>query len=266
MVVDSLWLGVTTRWGTVFKVHTIRKIENHCSKWTLALEKLLYLAILTVGALCCILGHCSLHLIWKLGYYSVQRDFKTLSWLWCFVLLYCPFSSNCPSKIFFFFFLAIPLVQSSFCFRFVPENLSTNLISKWRDPLRDHLFMITVTLWYFLCRRHWFALPRSTSHLLTRLRWSGSFKEQDGQYSSQCSPSSEASKSKSMSPRCYKSQRLDTWRHKKSVTVKWAQGMTSFTHWHFKGTWAIGLKKKNTRNLNKPCLEVMSGFSLNAAE
>lgn len=99
---DGLWLGVTTRWRTVFKVHTIRKIEDHCSEWTLALEKLLYTAIPRVGALCCILGHCHLHLLWELGYYSVQRDFKTLSWLWCLVLLYCPFSSNCPSKIFFF--------------------------------------------------------------------------------------------------------------------------------------------------------------------
>lgn len=39
-------------------------------------------------------------------------------------------------------FPAIPLPQSSSCFKYVSENVHASRISKWGDPFADRLFVI----------------------------------------------------------------------------------------------------------------------------
>lgn len=46
------------------------------------------------------------------------------------------FLSEYPSKI------ILPPPQSSFCFKYVSENFNASHISKWGDPLGDHLFEV----------------------------------------------------------------------------------------------------------------------------
>lgn len=86
-----------------------------------------WLYLMAIGGFTAGLCHC-----------SVQRDCPQNPALTLMFHAFCAIGSlvNIPARLF------CHPPQSSFCFKHVSENLNASHISKWGDPLGDHLFKV----------------------------------------------------------------------------------------------------------------------------